>query len=72
MATALEQSRRRFLKAAAAVGGGLLLEFHLPFGEELGQAAEQKVPLFEPNAWVRIGADNQLRSCWPIPRWDRV
>ncbi|MBV8453510.1 MAG: xanthine dehydrogenase family protein molybdopterin-binding subunit, partial [Deltaproteobacteria bacterium] len=60
MPTVLEQNRRTFLKTAVVVGGGLLLGFHLPLGEILGQAAEQNATLFEPNAWVRIGADNQI------------
>jgi isoquinoline 1-oxidoreductase beta subunit len=60
MPIALEQNRRTFLKTAVVIGGGLLLGFHLPLGEMLGQGAEQNAALFEPNAWVRVGADNQI------------
>jgi isoquinoline 1-oxidoreductase beta subunit len=60
MATALAQSRRAFLKTAVAVGGGLLLGFHLPIGETPAQAAGPKATTFEPNAWVRIGSDNRI------------
>jgi isoquinoline 1-oxidoreductase beta subunit len=55
-----EQNRRTFLKTAVIAGGGLLLGFHLPIGENPGHAAEPNGSLFTPNAWVRIGADNQI------------
>jgi isoquinoline 1-oxidoreductase beta subunit len=55
-----EQSRRTFLKTAVFAGGGLLLGFHLAFGEESGESAEQNAASFAPNAWVRVGADNQI------------
>jgi isoquinoline 1-oxidoreductase subunit beta len=44
-------SRRRFLQGAA----GLTLAFHLPGARS---AAAAGAPLFEPNAFVRIDADN--------------
>ena len=46
-------SRRVFLGSAAALGGGLVIEFTLP-GRALAQAPAA-VPI---NAWVRIGSDD--------------
>jgi isoquinoline 1-oxidoreductase beta subunit len=48
-------SRRTFLKASAAVGGGLVLELSLPFAA-MADVASAKV--FSPNAWLRISPDN--------------
>ncbi|MDF0731807.1 molybdopterin-dependent oxidoreductase [Pseudomonas entomophila] len=44
-------SRRGFLKASAAVGGGLLISFALPVGV---RAADAPATAFNPNAYVRI------------------
>ena len=51
-------SRRGFLKAGAALGGGLMLAVCLPGtrGEALAAAA----PATNPNAWVHIGEDNTI------------
>jgi isoquinoline 1-oxidoreductase beta subunit len=54
MNTAL--SRRDFLKASAALGGGLLLEFSFPAG---GSAAEGPV-VKEVNAWIVIHPDERV------------
>ena len=51
--------RRDFLRAGAAVGGGLLIEMVLPGAGRLAQAAAPG-GAFEPNAFVRIGADNTV------------
>ena len=52
-------TRRGFLKASAAVGGGLLLSFGLP--PALGRAAAAAEPgSFAPNAFIRIGLDGQV------------
>jgi isoquinoline 1-oxidoreductase subunit beta len=51
------QSRRDFVKASAAVGGGLTLGFYLPGSVSVAQAADASAM---PNAWVKIGADNQV------------
>ena len=51
------QSRRDFVKATAAVGGGLALGFYLPVKGGVAQAADAGA---SPNAWVRITPDNQI------------
>jgi isoquinoline 1-oxidoreductase beta subunit len=52
-------SRRQFLKTAAVVAPGLVIGFHLPERRAAFamQTAEQS-PMFAPNAFLRIGADN--------------
>jgi isoquinoline 1-oxidoreductase beta subunit len=52
-------SRRGFLKAGAAAGGGLVLGFFLPTGGRLAQAAEAK-PVHAPNAFLRVAPDNTV------------
>jgi isoquinoline 1-oxidoreductase beta subunit len=49
-----DASRREFLKAGAALGGGLVLGVALP---SRGSAA---APSAMPNAWVRIGSDDSV------------
>jgi isoquinoline 1-oxidoreductase beta subunit len=58
-AAAKSVSRRAFLKAGAAAGGGLLLSVRLPFGE--AEAADD----FAPNAFIRIGSDAQIVLTMP-------
>ena len=51
-------SRRTFLAAGAAAGGGLLLSVSLPALTRNAKAAD--VSTFAPNAFVRIGRDGQV------------
>ena len=51
----IDLSRRTFLQAGAAVGGGLMLSFWLPRG-----ARAANVDGFAPNAYLRIGTDNKI------------
>jgi isoquinoline 1-oxidoreductase beta subunit len=56
----LKHSRRKFLKASAAGGAGLVLGFFIP---GLGRIAEAQVPapkVYQPNAFLRVGADNSV------------
>jgi isoquinoline 1-oxidoreductase beta subunit len=50
-------ARRDFLKASAAVGGGLTLGMYLPLGSKV---AEAQAKTNSPNAWVKIGTDNAI------------
>ncbi|MGP1678971.1 MAG: molybdopterin cofactor-binding domain-containing protein, partial [Burkholderiales bacterium] len=49
-------SRRQFLKASAAVGGGLALEFSFPVASSAADAAAAT----EVNAWVVIHTDDRV------------
>jgi isoquinoline 1-oxidoreductase subunit beta len=51
------QSRRDFVKASAAVGGGLALGFYLP---DRGGVAQAETSGASPNAWIKISPDNQV------------
>jgi isoquinoline 1-oxidoreductase beta subunit len=51
-------SRRSFLRAGAAAGGGLLLSLNLPFSKRDAAAASQEA--FRPNAFVRIDGDGEV------------
>src|SRR5262245_65409871 len=52
-------SRRGFLQAGAAAGGGLMLSLQLPFGK--AEAADT----FAPNAFIRIDGDGQIVLTMP-------
>jgi isoquinoline 1-oxidoreductase subunit beta len=62
-APATDLSRRRFLQAGAAAGGGLLLSFTLPFAETEAEAADAAA--FAPNAFIRIGRDGKIVLVMP-------
>src|SRR6476620_3793541 len=57
-------SRRTFLVAGAAVGGGLLLGFYLP-QRVIAEAATAGTDVFGPNAFVRIRPDNSVTLVMP-------
>jgi isoquinoline 1-oxidoreductase subunit beta len=56
-------SRRAFLKAGAAAGGGLMLSLSLPFANGAADAADADG--FAPNAFVRIGNDGHIVLTMP-------
>ena len=56
-ARTLIASRRKFLKASAAAGGGLVIGFALPGASRLAQAAAKDTPL---SAYLRIAADGNI------------
>jgi isoquinoline 1-oxidoreductase beta subunit len=61
--SANDVSRRKFLQAGAAAGGGLMLSLSLPFTSSEAEAAEADG--FTPNAFVRIGGDGQIVLTMP-------
>ncbi len=56
-------SRRTFLTATAAAGGGLLLSIALPRAIVPAEAAEAAA--FAPNAFISIGSDNKITLVMP-------
>lgn len=56
-------SRRTFLRASAAAGGGLLLSINLPFSASKAMAADSGE--FAPNAFIRIGRDGRVTFIMP-------
>jgi isoquinoline 1-oxidoreductase beta subunit len=56
-------SRRSFLQAGAAAGGGLLLGLSLPFANDDAEAADANG--FAPNAFIRIEGDGQIVLTMP-------
>lgn len=57
--TTVNTSRRTFIKQSAAITGGLVIGFQLPFGGRFA-LAQQAAAKVEPNAFIRIGADNSV------------
>ena len=55
-------SRRSFLQAGAAAGGGLMLSLSLPLAGDVAEAAGAD---FAPNAFIRIGSDGQVVLVMP-------
>ena len=62
-ASSANLSRRGFLQAGAAAGGGLMLSLRLPLAS--GKAEAVGADGFAPNAFVRIGADGQIVLTMP-------
>ena len=56
-------SRRSFLQAGAAAGGGLILSLTLPLPNGAAEAADANG--FVPNAFIRIGGDGQIFLTMP-------
>src|SRR5579863_800558 len=54
-------TRRGFLQAGLAVGGGLVVAFHLP----LAQGAAPENPGFAPNAFIRIDGHGRVTLVMP-------
>ena len=53
-------SRREFLTAGAATGGGLLLGWHIDARPRRAVAPARATPPFAPNAFIRIGTDGRI------------
>jgi isoquinoline 1-oxidoreductase beta subunit len=56
----VNENRRTFLKVSVAAGGGLLVGFYLPALTRAGQAEANPPAGWQPNAWIRIGADDTV------------
>src|ERR1700719_2984500 len=60
---AKDLTRRGFLRAGSAAGGGLILSLRLPFTKREAEAAD--TDRFEPNAFVRIDRDGRVVLTMP-------
>jgi isoquinoline 1-oxidoreductase beta subunit len=56
-------TRRSFVRAGAAAGGGLMLSLSLPFTTREAEAGADAI--FAPNAFVRIGRDGRIVLTMP-------
>ena len=61
--SSLTPSRRSFLQAGAAFGGGILLGLSLPVGDRAAAAVDGES--FVPNAFISIKGDNQIVLTMP-------
>ena len=62
-------SRRQFLQAGAAAGGGLMLGVRLPLAGGEAQAADDA---FVPNAFIRIERDGRIVLTMPYVEINRT
>jgi len=53
-------SRRAFIVASAAAGGGLMLAFHVPFAARVAQGGPQPDAPVEVNAWILVRPDETV------------
>ena len=60
MSAATEMKRREFLKAGAALGGGLLISLYVPEFVPAARAADYAAKPVALNAFVRISADESV------------
>ncbi len=60
MKSALDVSRRKFLKASALGAGGLVIAFVVPSGGRFAFAQAPPGKLPSPNAFLRIGSDDSV------------
>ena len=60
MSAATEMKRREFLKAGAALGGGLLISLYVPEFVPAARAADSTAKPVALNAFVRIGTDETV------------
>jgi isoquinoline 1-oxidoreductase beta subunit len=60
MKTTFIRSRREFLKVTSVGGAGLVISFHLPWGETLVAQEKEGESPFAPNAWLRIDKDGTV------------
>ncbi|MGH7906681.1 MAG: molybdopterin cofactor-binding domain-containing protein [Candidatus Binataceae bacterium] len=60
MAAAPRISRRDFIRASAAAGGGLMIAFYLPQALAAENSGKPAAKAFAPNAFIRISPDNKV------------
>ncbi len=61
MSTTTNYSRRKFLKTSGIMTGGLLISFMVPSGAKRLYNPEDKSQIFTPNAYLQIGANNNIK-----------
>ncbi|MDB6043946.1 MAG: Aldehyde dehydrogenase [Gammaproteobacteria bacterium] len=60
-----DPSRREMLKAGAAVGGALLLGFHIPCAAGRATQSQTSAHEFAPNAFIRIDSNGRVTLIMP-------
>jgi isoquinoline 1-oxidoreductase beta subunit len=56
----VDLSRREFLKNSALAAGGLVIAFTVPGAKRFAMAQAPAASLPPPNAFLRVGADDQV------------